>query len=93
MGSFFSMRVQKGYREALRTDLHQQLLANRATLSMEQYEAFYAHRLPTDGSDYRTPETATGLFRLAGVESHKRCYERLTQAREPKAVPCELATV
>ena len=93
MGSFFSLQVQAGYQNALRTDLHQELLASRENLSMEQYEAFYTHRLPTDGSDYRTPETATGLFRLTGVESHKRCYERLVQARETKGVPCELATV
>ena len=92
MGSFFSLRVQAGYREALQTDLHQRLLAERASLSMEEYEAFYSHRLPTDGSDYQTPKTATGLFRLAGVEAHKRCYERLEHACSPKEADRVLAS-
>ena len=93
MGSFFSMTVQPGYRKALRTDLHAALLADRQSLSMDEYEAFYAHRLPTDGSDYAIPQHATGLFRLAGVEAHKRRYEAVEEAKNTSLANQMLASV
>lgn len=76
MASFFSAVVQPGYRRHLDTARHARMLKNREELTHRQYEEFYHHRLPTDGSDYRTPKFETGLFRLAGMSRHKRLYEK-----------------
>jgi hydroxymethylglutaryl-CoA synthase len=76
MASFFSGVILPGYREALDTARHRQMLIDRAGLTYRQYLEFYRHRLPEDGSDYRTPRNETGLFRLAGISGHKRIYEK-----------------
>ena len=91
MGSFFSLEVQPGYREALPTALHQHLLSDRTKLSFEEYERFYGHTLPTDGTRYLTACHDTGDYRLAGVEDHKRCYERVGAQGAPASVSAEMA--
>jgi len=75
MASFFSGKVVPGYREFLDDEEHRRMLANREELTYEQYEQFYNHELPRDGSEYQTPKYETGLFRLAGMSQHKRLYE------------------
>ncbi len=75
MGAFFGGIVQPGYREALAANRTQEFLAKREEITYPQYEQFYTHRLPTDGSFYETTRHLTGPFRLAGVRDHKRLYE------------------
>jgi len=75
MGTFFSGRVQAGYRDALLTDLHRRLLDERTVIDIPQYESWYTQKLPQDGQHFETEHTTRGAFRLAGVDGHKRLYE------------------
>jgi hydroxymethylglutaryl-CoA synthase len=77
MGSFFGGVVQPGYREHLPSADHRHLFEQREALSFPAYETFYGHRLPTDGTAYQTPVNATGAFRLAGLDGHKRIYQKV----------------
>ena len=89
MAAYFSGVVLPGYEKVVRRDRAQELLDDRDALTMGQYEAFYRHELPRDGSRYLTERHRTGRFRLAGVDAHKRLYERApaVQATAPMAEP------
>lgn len=76
VGEFFSGVVQSGYREALLTDQHRTLLEERIELTFQQYEDIYNYGIPTDGSVYTFPQYRTGPFRFAGMDAHKRIYEK-----------------
>jgi hydroxymethylglutaryl-CoA synthase len=76
VGEFFSGVVQSGYREALLTDVHQALLKDRVELTFQQYEDVYHYGIPTDGGTHAFPQYRTGPFRFAGVQDHKRLYEK-----------------
>ena len=76
VGEFFSGVVQPGYRDSLLTDTHQKLLNERMELTFQQYEDIYHYGIPTDGGEYVFPQYRTGPFRFAGIERHKRIYER-----------------
>jgi len=97
MGAFFSGTVTPGYRHHLNTRLHRSLLDNRRSLSIGEYERFYNHRLPEDGAAYQTPHHQSGAFRLAGVDQHRRIYERLPAAASRQAAasaePCAASPV
>jgi len=75
VGEFFSGVVQPGYRKALLTVEHQNLLKERAELTFQQYEDIYHYGIPTDGGEHVFPQYRTGPFRFAGIEAHKRVYE------------------
>ncbi len=77
VGEFFSGVVRPGYRDALLTDEHQTLLSERVELTFQQYEDIYHYGIPTDGGEHVFPQYRTGPFRFAGMESHKRIYERV----------------
>ena len=77
VAEFFSAVVQPGYRDALLTDFHQTLFAERTLLTYEQYEEFYRYTYPEDGSSVEMPLYHTGRFRLAKIEGHKRIYDKL----------------
>ena len=74
-GAFYAGTVQDGYRDALDEQGHYRMLTNRIRLSYPDYIQFYHHGLPRDGSSYRNQSFTTGLFRLAGIDGHKREYE------------------
>jgi len=97
MGAFFGGTVAPGYRHHLNTRLHRGLLEQRQKLSIAEYERFYQHRLPEDGSPYRTARHRTGAFRLAGVDQHRRIYEAVPARAVPQAAasaePCAAAPV
>lgn len=88
MATYFSGTVLAGYREALNGEWHQRMLDERCQLSYESYKDFYEHRLPTNGMDYATTVHTRGLFRLAGMQDHKRLYECVT----PQAEVVEVAS-
>lgn len=77
VAEYFSAVIQPGYREVLKTDYHQHLLASRQQLTHEEYAAFYQYQYPQDGSELVIPVHHTGRFRLAGIAGHKRQYEKL----------------
>lgn len=81
MGAFFGGTVLPGYRTALAGADRAGMFESRRILSMSEYESFYNHRLPSDGSSYRTPRHETGTFRLVGIEDHRRLYERVASAQ------------
>jgi len=76
VGEFFSGVVQPGYRDALFAEEHRDMLANRTELTFQQYEDIYHYGIPVDGGKHRFPQYRTGPFRFAGIEGHKRLYER-----------------
>ena len=76
MATFFSGIVLDGYREHLDDLRHARMLGQRYALTYAEYERFYRHRLPVDGSDFDTKPMSRGRFRLAGIRDHKRMYER-----------------
>lgn len=77
VGEFFSGTVQVGYRDALLTNRHKNLLENRTELTYQQYEDIFNYTVPTDGGEYVFPQYKTGRFRFSGISQHKREYESL----------------
>ena len=80
MGIFLEGTVQDGYRKNTLAAEHREMLSSREELSCADYERFYNHSMPRDGSDYLTPHYAAGRFRLAGLSRHKRVYEKVQQS-------------
>lgn len=77
VAEYFSGVIQPDYKAGLDTGQHQQLLSTRTMLSYAEYESFYNYVYPSDGSSSKTPTYKTGKFRLAGIEDHKRIYEKV----------------
>jgi len=78
VGEFFSGVITPGYRNALYSALHQELLSSRTAVTVQQYEDIFNLCVPTDGWDYSFSEYRTGSFRLAGMQAHKRIYETVS---------------
>lgn len=77
VGEFFSGIVQENYRDLLDVTVHQEMLNQRESLSLEAYEQFYNYRYPVDGSLITISDYQKGRYRLARMDQHKRIYERL----------------
>jgi hydroxymethylglutaryl-CoA synthase len=80
VAEFFSGVIQAGYKDALHSAFHAQLIATRQPLNYSQYEQLYCYRYPTDGSDVTVPSYDTGLFNLAEIKAHKRIYQKVNAA-------------
>lgn len=80
VAEFFSGIVQPGYRHALHTRYHRDLLATRTNLAYEDYVSFYNFNYAKDGSQQIIPAYETGAFRLTRMEQHKRIYEAVESA-------------
>lgn len=78
VAEYFSGIVQPGYRRHIRTAAHRALLESRTELTFQQYEDIFNLRFPTDGEEHKFAQYRTGPFRLAGVNQHKRIYERVS---------------
>lgn len=76
VAEYFSGVVQENYQSVLDTTHHQQMLKKRVELTYPEYETFFNFEHPKDGSTQRFPSHETGQFRLAGIENHKRIYEK-----------------
>lgn len=74
---FFSGIVQADYQVMLDNISHQQMLMNRVSLSLEQYEDFYNFCYPADGGSIVLSGYKKGRYRLAKITQHKRIYEHL----------------
>ncbi len=79
VAEYFSGVVQPGYRDALHTAYHHELLTTRTSLTYDEYESFYTFNYVEDGSDQEIPVYDTGLFRLTKLHKHKRIYEKVSQ--------------
>lgn len=77
VAEYFSGVVQPGYEKMLDTAHHQKILNERTTLTYPEYEAFYTHCYPEDGSHSEMPQHQTGHFRMSAIRDHKRIYERV----------------
>jgi hydroxymethylglutaryl-CoA synthase len=77
VAEYFSGVVQPGYRAALHTAYHKELLVSRKKLNYDEYEALFNFNYPEDGSHQDIPVYATGSYRLTKFEQHKRIYENV----------------
>jgi len=77
VAEYFSGLVQPGYRSHIRAHAHREMMNNRTELTFQQYEDIFNLRFPTDGGAHTFAQYRTGAFRLAGVNEHKRLYERV----------------
>jgi len=75
VAEYFSGVVQPGYRDALHTQYHTDMLTTRTPLTYDEYAGFYSFSYPEDGSNQDVPTYNTRSFRLARMQSHKRIYE------------------
>lgn len=80
VAEYFSGVVEPGYRNALHTAYHTDLLASRTLLTYDEYEAFYNFDYNEEGRDQDIPVYETGLFRLTNLQKHKRIYEEVSTA-------------
>ena len=78
VAEYFSGVVQHGYRDALNTKFHADMLVARKSLTYPEYETFFNYKYPEDGSLHEIPEYDTGAFRLSRLQHHKRIYTRLS---------------
>ncbi len=85
MAAFFSGLVLPGYAQGVQRGRAEDMLHNRQRLTIDEYEAFYLHELPEDGSRYVTETHRTGRYRLAGLDAHKRLYESCAPNRQADA--------
>lgn len=76
VAEYFSGVFVKNYQQHLLTSQHQEMIKSRNALTYEQYAQCYAQQLPEDGSTLLLPKQQKGIFRLAGIENHRRLYER-----------------
>lgn len=86
VAEYFSGVVQSGYREALHTAYHTNLLAERSLLTYEEYEQFYSFNYPEDGSTLDIPQYQTGSFRMVSLQKHKRIYEKIPYANVSQSI-------
>lgn len=76
VAEYFSGTVREGYRDWLFTERHRAMVAGRTPLTFRQYEDIFKYGVPKDGQDHVFAPYRSGEFRLAGVNGHKRRYEK-----------------
>jgi len=76
MAEYYSGKVVPGYRERLFAAEHAAMLESRTALTYRQYEDIYTYGIPQDGDSHLLAPYRAGPFRFAGLEAHKRRYER-----------------
>lgn len=75
VGEFFTGILQKGYRQHLLSDKHQQLLDLRKKVSIKTYEQMFNQTVPVDGSTITfDKQTDPAPIYLAGIKDHMRQY-------------------
>src|SRR5699024_2939420 len=77
VGEFFSGILQKGYRDHLCTEKHQELLNHRKKVSVETYEKIFEQIVPEDGAttEFEASTDPAPIY-LAGIKEHMRQYKR-----------------
>lgn len=75
VSEFFTGEVQPGYREHLNTARHAALIEDRTGIDYDEYLRLWHAPDPRDGETVETAVEARGVYRLARIDDHKRCYE------------------
>lgn len=74
VAEFFCGTLNENYRQFLRTEQHQKMLANRQQVSYAEYLKLYDYPDPKDGGKHSIPKVTTGGYRLAAINDHRREY-------------------
>lgn len=77
IAEFFSGIICKDYYKFLDKQHNQEMLKNRRSISIEEYEKLYSYTLPVDGSNYDFPLQKQGYYRLTSLQNHKRIYVKM----------------
>lgn len=77
VAEFFTGIMQADYKSVLMTKSHQQQIEQRKPLSYQEYLSFY-HQVELHPENIIFPQTNKGPYRLAGIDDHKRYYEKTT---------------
>lgn len=75
VAEFLCGRVVPGYRDRLRREEHERLLAARTPVDDARYLELQRAVQRQDPSNYQTPRQGSGPFRFAGVRDDQRLYE------------------
>lgn len=75
VAEFFTGIMQPNYQKVLMTEDHKQQIAQRQPLSYQEYLDFY-HKTDCSLENIVFPVNNKGPYRLAGIEDHKRYYEK-----------------
>lgn len=75
VAEFFTGVIQPGYQKVLMTDAHKTQIAKRQPLNYQEYLDFY-HKVDNTLENIVFPVNNQGPYRLAGIEEHKRYYEK-----------------
>ncbi|API93628.1 MULTISPECIES: hydroxymethylglutaryl-CoA synthase [unclassified Virgibacillus] len=82
VGEFFTGLLQPNYQVHLNTKQHQDLLASRKEVSVEEYEQIFEAKLPKDGTDFELDVDADpAKIKLSGVGGHIRHYMNSSQVK------------
>jgi len=81
VAEFFTGMMQPGYQSMLMTNHHLEKIAQRTALTYAQYLALYHPKEKPEENIVYEP-TNRGEFRLAGIENHKRYYQRTSNEEE-----------
>lgn len=79
VGEFFVGKVQEGYQDHVLKDTHEQLLADRTKLSIEEYEKVLSTPVEVDSDgdvSVLTANTKAEDIVFAGVDGHRRQYQK-----------------
>jgi len=77
VAEFFTGIMQTGYKSVLMTASHIKQIDERESLSYQEYLDFYHSEDHTNGNIVY-PVNNKGPYRLAGIEEHKRYYQKIT---------------
>jgi len=77
VAEFFTGIMQTGYKSVLMTASHKKQIDERQPLSYQEYLDFY-HTEDSTIANIVYPITNKGPYRLAGIEEHKRYYQKTT---------------
>ena len=77
VAEFFTGIMQAGYKSVLMTASHKKQIDERLPLTYQQYLDFY-HNVDNSIENIVYPVTNKGPYRLAGIEEHKRYYQKTT---------------
>ena len=76
VAEFFTGIMQSGYQSVLMTEDHKKQIDQRKPLTYQEYLDFY-HQADITADNIVFPLNNKGPYRLAGIEDHKRYYQKL----------------
>lgn len=79
VSELFAGVVRPGYREVLRVEEDEDLLASRVPVDFARYAELHRQVDAVEGGDHETPRVTTSGFRFAGVQGDARGYGRVLE--------------